>query len=414
MKINRTAIFIVVFLTLGCLTLQATEYLDVKVRFFEGARKGKIEPRAAVTSSFLNPTFSATIPSKFLLADEKDQIKRVFNLKEVNLITESDLSFTGEKGKWKTKMKTQRFQLNGQSFFFILVPEEVKYPYSSIGKNVVHTLQFRIVVYEKAEETKHALLDTQFFLPEKNLAVFGFEDKKGNPYFMSFQIARFKGAAPPPPPPPPPPPDRKYKDFATKEEIAEFTKGAVPIEGELKPPKLIKRVDPIYPEKARKAKVDGIVILGIRTDIYGRVKAAKIYRSKSPILNKAAVAAVKQWVYEPLLIDGKPREALFTVTVVFKLKDKPVGKYEKPKLIKRVDPIYPKELRKQGIQGIVILEVTTDIYGVPKKVEVLKSENSLLNQSAIDAVKQWVYEPDVKEGKPVPGVFTVTVRYKLK
>ncbi|MCK4336992.1 MAG: hypothetical protein KAX11_03545, partial [Candidatus Aminicenantes bacterium] len=137
MKINRTAIFIVVFLILGCLTLQAAEYLDVKVRFFESAREGKIEPRAAVTSSFLNPTFSATIPSKFLLADEKDQIKRVFNLKEVNLITETDLRMTAEKGKWKTMIKTHRFQFNGHGFFFILVPEDVKYPYSSKGKDVV-------------------------------------------------------------------------------------------------------------------------------------------------------------------------------------------------------------------------------------------------------------------------------------
>ena len=406
--------FIVVLLVLGVMTLQATEYLDVKVRFFEGARLGKTGAPSDVTSSFLKPTFSATIPSKFLLADEKDQIKRVFNLNEVNLITESDLSMTAERGKWKTKKQTQRFQLNGHGFFFILVPEEVKYPYSSKGKDVVHTLQFRIVVYEKEKEAKHALLDTQFFLPEKNLAVFGFEDEKGTPYFMSFQIARFEGAVPPPPPPPPPPPARKYKDFSTKEEIKEFTKGAIPIKGELKPPKLIKRVDPAYPEKAKKAKVDGIVILGIRTDIDGHVKAAKIYRSKSPLLSKAAVAAVKQWVYEPFFIDGKAKEALFTVTVRFKLNGKSVEKKKNPKLVKRVDPIYPKELRKQGIQGTVILEVTTDIYGKPDKVEVLKSENSLLNQSAIDAVKQWVYEPYIKAGKPVPVVFTVKVRYKLK
>jgi len=405
--------FIVVLLVLGVMTLQATEYLDVKVRFFEGARLGKTGAPSDVTSSFLKPTFSATIPSKFLLADEKDQIKRVFNLKEVNLITETDLSMIAEKGKWKTKVKTQRFQLNGHGFFFILVPEDIKYPYSSKGKDVVHTFQFRVVVYEKAKEAKHALLDTQFFLPEKNLAVFGFEDEKGSPYFMSFQIARFEGAVPPPPPPPPPPP-RKYKDFASKKEIEEFTKGAVPIEGDLKPPKLIKRVNPVYPEKARKAKVDGIVILGIRTDIDGHVKAAKIYKSKSPLLNKAAVAAVKQWVYEPLFIDGIAKEALFTVTVRFKLNGRSVEKTDKPKLVKRIDPIYPKELRKQGIQGTVILEVTTDINGVPKKVEVLKSENSLLNQSAIDAVKQWVYEPYIKDGKPAPIVFTVKVRYKLK
>jgi outer membrane biosynthesis protein TonB len=37
-----------------------------------------------------------------------------------------------------------------------------------------------------------------------------------------------------------------------------------------------------------------------------------------------------------------------------------------------------------------------------------------LNQAAIDAVKQWVYEPFVKDGKPTPIAFTVTVRFQLK
>jgi protein TonB len=39
-----------------------------------------------------------------------------------------------------------------------------------------------------------------------------------------------------------------------------------------------------------------------------------------PLLNKAAMDAVRQWVYKPLLIDGEPREAVFTVTVNFNLK----------------------------------------------------------------------------------------------
>jgi protein TonB len=65
--------------------------------------------------------------------------------------------------------------------------------------------------------------------------------------------------------------------------------------------------------------VEGVVIVEAVTDIYGRVSAVKILRS-IPLLDKAAVDAVRQWVYEPVVIDGKPRGAIFTVTVVFKLK----------------------------------------------------------------------------------------------
>jgi len=89
--------------------------------------------------------------------------------------------------------------------------------------------------------------------------------------------------------------------------------------GDIKPPKLIKKVEPIYPEEAKKAKIQGTVILELTTDIYGRVKNAKVLES-IPELDQAAIDAVKQWVYEPALIDGKPKGVIFTVTVTFHLK----------------------------------------------------------------------------------------------
>jgi TonB family protein len=62
----------------------------------------------------------------------------------------------------------------------------------------------------------------------------------------------------------------------------------------------------------------------------------------------------------------------------------------------------------------VVLEVTTDEKGVPEKITVLKSESSELNEPAIAAVRQWVYEPTLIDGKPVPVTFTITIRFKLK
>ena len=96
--------------------------------------------------------------------------------------------------------------------------------------------------------------------------------------------------------------------------------------------------------------------------------------------------------------------------------DKPVkatGDIKPPKLIKSVDPVYPEEARKQGIEGLVILEATVDVEGKVQDVKVLRPVPAL-NQAAIDAVKQWVYEPTIIDGKPTPVVFTVTVNFKLK
>ena len=190
-------------------------------------------------------------------------------------------------------------------------------------------------------------------------------------------------------------------------------KPAVRAMGSIKPPKLIKMVDPIYPEEARKEEIEGAVIVEATTDIYGRVVDTNILRS-IPLLDQAAIDAVKQWVYEPMIIDGEPRGVIFTVTCTFKL-DKPVravGDIEPPKLIKKVDPIYPLEAKEAKIEGTVILEATTDIYGRVKKTRILRSIPEL-DQAAKDAVKQWVYEPMIIDGKSKGVIFTVTVVFKL-
>jgi TonB family protein len=83
-------------------------------------------------------------------------------------------------------------------------------------------------------------------------------------------------------------------------------------------PKLIKKVEPIYPKAALLAHIQGRVIIEAVTDIYGRVIKTTLI-SGHPLLKPAAVEAVKQWVCEPYIIDGNPRPVIFTVNVNFTL-----------------------------------------------------------------------------------------------
>lgn len=207
-------------------------------------------------------------------------------------------------------------------------------------------------------------------------------------------------------------------------------KPPVRAKGDIKPPKLIKKVDPVYPQEAKKEGIEGVVVIEATTDVYGRVVDTKVIRSV-PELDKSAMEAIKQWVYEPMIIDGEPVGVIFTVTCVFKLKDKAEKaekdktdaveeetdaedeKVLKPKLIKKVNPLYPEEARKAGIQGDVVLEAKIDTYGRVEKIRILKSDNELLNEAAVDALKQWIYEPFIKEGKPAKAEFTVTIKFKL-
>jgi TonB family protein len=84
-----------------------------------------------------------------------------------------------------------------------------------------------------------------------------------------------------------------------------------------------------------------------------------------------------------------------------------------PRLIHKVDPIYPEELRFRKIQGKVVLVVRTDADGRVHQIQVSESSHPLLSEAAAQAVKQWVYKVPDLDGKKIPVVFTVTVTFRV-
>ncbi len=88
------------------------------------------------------------------------------------------------------------------------------------------------------------------------------------------------------------------------------------------------------------------------------------------------------------------------------------GQIKEPKKLKNVPPVYPEIATQARVQGVVILECTISPQGKVTDVKVLRGI-PLLDQAAIDAVKQWVYTPTLLNGVPVPVIMTVTVNFKL-
>jgi TonB family protein len=95
-------------------------------------------------------------------------------------------------------------------------------------------------------------------------------------------------------------------------------RGAVRVGGAIKEPRKLKNVNPSYPEIAKQARVQGVVILECTIDPDGRVREVKILRGV-PLLDDAAIEAVRQWVYTPTLLNGVPVPVIMTVTVNFRL-----------------------------------------------------------------------------------------------
>jgi protein TonB len=93
----------------------------------------------------------------------------------------------------------------------------------------------------------------------------------------------------------------------------------VRVGGPIRPPRRIYNVDPDYPEEAQSARVQGMVILDIVIGVDGRVVQTQVIQS-IPELDQAAIDAVRQWRYEPTLLNGEPVEVAMHVTVNFTLR----------------------------------------------------------------------------------------------
>ena len=95
--------------------------------------------------------------------------------------------------------------------------------------------------------------------------------------------------------------------------------GPMRVGGEIEAPTLIQRVNPSYPELARRARLTGVVILEATIDRQGNVVDVNVLRGLGLGLDDAAKSAVEQWKYTPTFYNGRPVEVLLTVTVQFEL-----------------------------------------------------------------------------------------------
>lgn len=98
------------------------------------------------------------------------------------------------------------------------------------------------------------------------------------------------------------------------------TKPADPVRpgGNVKAPTRIVNVPPVYPAVAIAARISGTVIIEAVIDVDGTVRDAKVLRS-IPLLDAAALAAVKQWRYSPTTLNGIPVAVVMTVSVRFEI-----------------------------------------------------------------------------------------------
>ncbi len=187
-------------------------------------------------------------------------------------------------------------------------------------------------------------------------------------------------------------------------------------------PVMIKHVDAQYPEEARFENAEGEVFLRFRIGKEGWVEEVEVLKGDE-VFRQAAIDAVKQFMFEPATQNDQPVRVWVPYAIEFKLSSEAARAEEdlvdfwkvekKPVLVERVAPEYPEEAQWENLEGgevLVRFQVGKD--GRVEQVEVLEGEK-VFRQAAIDAVRQFVFEPAMHDFRPVRVWVIESIKFKV-
>jgi TonB family protein len=173
------------------------------------------------------------------------------------------------------------------------------------------------------------------------------------------------------------------------------------------------------PPIAKAFRIEGQVVLEVTVGQDGRVSGVRP-QSGGPLLVEAAEEAVRQWRYAP----SSRLPAGLTVAFEFQLAeaDAEQTKLERSDAGHSADLVmgftkyaseYPEEALRQGIEGEVLLEVVTDVDGGVVDIRVLKSDNALLTEAALEVARKPSPDGDRTPFHWKPGSNTMVVDFQL-
>ena len=184
--------------------------------------------------------------------------------------------------------------------------------------------------------------------------------------------------APPPPPPPPPPAQPVHVVKQVETDL---------VNNQLRTPtKIPKKVEMIKEEEAPPPQMAGVV-----GGVPGGVPGGQMNGVIGGIISSTPVAVPKVAVQRVRVSQGVTQGMV----------------------IRRVQPQYPQMAKIARVQGAVVLAAIIGKDGAIQNLHVVSTASPLLNQAAIDAVKQWRYKPYILNGEPVEVDTTVTVNFSL-
>lgn len=204
-----------------------------------------------------------------------------------------------------------------------------------------------------------------------------------------------------------------------------------------KHPEPLTQIKPVYPETLKLAGVQGKVFIETLVDEKGNVAETKVLKTGNEKLCQPAIDAIKKTKFSPAISkENKKVKSWVVIPIAFKLEEKhdakpndnysgevsesdpdidayvEVEKY--PEVKESVQPVYPEEAKKNKIEGKVFVKVLVDKNGNAKKTVILKSENEILNNAAMEAAKKSTFTPAMQKGKPIAVWVVLPYKFTLK
>jgi TonB family protein len=193
--------------------------------------------------------------------------------------------------------------------------------------------------------------------------------------------------------------------------VAVCTMGAQEL-SRIRPPTISSKVEPQYSEEARRAGLQGTVLLKIIVDEDGKPRDPKVLRSLGLGLDEQAIAAVNNWKFQPGAKDGQPVPVQAQIEVNFRMLDK--GSTLARSRLARVEfhiplgalrPLVEKAPRPRvaddanNATATVTFEINEE--GLPINLQIEKSSEEAWARDVSDALSKWRFTPASKDGNPI-------------
>lgn len=182
------------------------------------------------------------------------------------------------------------------------------------------------------------------------------------------------------------------------------------------------------PTKGKAEPAEPIRIM-VAVDVSGKVDHAWIMDDDMSTPAKEALAAIKNFRFKPFVVKGRafPVRTVMTFTPNPEAKDNELQvdfevsgdlcifsfnpHSDKIRAVRTTFPVIPPDIQENNLQGEVIVEVKTDIYGRVRSSRILNNAHPVLAQLAKTAVLNWIYEPMIISGIPKANLIKIIFQF---